>query len=185
MTGSGKTTLARYLLSYRPKVIIYDTKGMITWPEYQKANSLSALEMADHSHIVYVPSLQDSLDNEAIENFFQYIYYQHNTTLYVDEIGYTCHDGKIPFWLQGILSRGRERGVTFYGGTQRPKRIPLSVLSEAEHWYCFRLNLIDDAKRIEQTFGINADEIKVLPKHKFFYGSVGYTHPKPLTLNLE
>lgn len=188
MTGSGKTFFAEKILAWRSYVIVYDLKGEIKWNGYKVIENFSELEMLDPEKeetpkkIIYKPSLRDAFDEEAVDNFFKWVYLRRNTTLYIDELMSCCFDGKITFWLQAILTRGRELGISCIGSTQRPKRIPLSLLSESESWVSFRIQLYDDAKRVEQSFGIPAEQIQNLPKRYFYYGSINNTYPQPFIL---
>lgn len=181
MTGSGKTFFAEKILRWRDNVIVYDTKGQIDWEGYQTVTSFSELKSCSAKKIRYKPKLEDWYNEEPANEFFSYVYHRGDSTLYVDEVATACYDGQIPFWLHGIMSRGRELGVSFIGSTQRPKRIPLSLLSESERWAIFRLNLMEDAKRVEQTFGFSVEQIQSLPKRFFHYGSIDMSRIEVLT----
>lgn len=187
MTGSGKTFLAEKLLQWRKYVIVYDLKGTITWDGYKIVESLERLTEIDpikYPKIIFKPPLYFVKDEEAVNQFFQFVYQRGNCTLYVDEIMTACFKGQISYWLLAIMTRGRELGVSFVGATQRPKQIPISIITESEHRFIFLLSNYPDAKRIEENYSIDADEIVKLKKRYFYYSSVEQTYNKPFILKV-
>lgn len=184
-TGSGKTTLAEYLCAWHPYVVVYDAKGLIDWKGYQVFTNMRELKKSDASKLIYQPPLGETLDKDAVENFLHWVYARENTFLYIDEVASICFDGHLPYWLHGILSRGRQLGIGLLAGTQRPKRIPLALFSESERFYVFRLRLREDAERVEQTLGIDAESVQALKNYHFYYGNNEAVHSKPLTLKLS
>ena len=182
MTGSGKTYLADKLLKWSEYVVVYDLKGQINWQGYQIVTSFEELKNCQYPKIIYKPPIDEIENSESIELFFKWIYLRENTTVYVDELMSVCIDGRIPKWLVIILTRGRELNVSFYGSTQRPKRIPVSLLSEAENVYIFRLQYPDDRILVEKTFAIPSDKLSELKKRYFFYSSVSKTYQQPFIL---
>ena len=183
-TGSGKTTLVRHLLKWRRYTVVYDAKGNIDWPEFTVYTSLDGLINAEEEKLIYKPDLAD-LDNfDNIEAFFEWIYFRKNTLVYVDETYTVVKRSVAPFYYKGILTRGRERNTQLWSATQRPSQIPLEIISESEHCYCFRLQLDRDRERIENTFGIDKDAIGYLPKHQFYYANTDGSYG-PFQLHLK
>jgi DNA helicase HerA-like ATPase len=87
-TGSGKTTLARVLLSSRAFVVVLDVKGTLNWPGYRMVRRLRDLARIDADksrRIIYRPHYTEL---NAIDPFFRWILERGNTTLYVDELMY-------------------------------------------------------------------------------------------------
>ncbi len=69
--------------------------------------------------------------------------------------------------------------------TQRPSRIPLITLSEAEHFYIFRLQLLKDRQRVEELTGITAEAQTDLGRFEFFYFNVFEgAYPRKLILDV-
>jgi len=182
MTGSGKTYFAEKILRWRKYVVVYDLKGELNWEGYRIITDFNELKQAEEPKLIFKPPLSFINDPDEVNSFFHWVYERRNTTLYVDEVMTCCFKGQICFWLLAIVTRGRELGISFIGATQRPKQIPLSLLSEAERWATFRLNIRGDAERIEHTFGIEAESIQALPKRYFYYGSIDHTYSQPFTL---
>lgn len=84
--------------------------------------------------------------------------------------------------LEALYKLGRSRLVTTIGCIQRPKVVPLVMLSEASHLFVFRLHLADDRRRLEEVIG-------PLPtprtEHGFIYARPGAAAPvecRPLTV---
>ncbi len=170
-TGSGKTTLARALLQVRRNVIVLDTKGMIRWSDYRRVNRLQdmMLDYEKFSRIVYSPAHDELIDEKKINQFFQWCYMTGNMTVYVDEVGQVCNRGEIPRFYHALLTRGREFNISTFSSTQRPKQIPMVVLSESEHYYVFQLRLRDDRKRVTEIIPVSEFGIRGLQGHNFLY----------------
>lgn len=172
-TGCGKTTLTRYLLNdaKKPYCVIYDAKGMINWQEFTLCRSLNECYDCESKKILYQPSFEDTLDLTQQSEFFYWIYNRYYTRLYVDE-AYSLLGGTNPNrGLLACLSRGRERGISALVSCQRPARIPLAALSEAENYYIFSVTHPADKQRIEDlTAGrITYEKIEDLKPHEFYY----------------
>jgi ABC-type dipeptide/oligopeptide/nickel transport system ATPase component len=167
-TGSGKTTLARQILSRCYNVIAYDVKGeieiedaiIITNPE-----RLSHIRLSGRS-VVYRPS-PEFWGMDYVEGFFKWVYMKRNCTLYVDEMYAVMEGNRSANWFRAILTRGRSLKIRTIACTQRPFSIPLSLLSESDKRYMFELSLQDDRKRMSELMG---DEVlNPLPVKYAFY----------------
>lgn len=90
--------------------------------------------------------------------------------LAVDELAGIASASDPPVWLDVIQSRGRDPGpqgpITAYIASQRPRRIPLTVISEAEHVFCFDLNVPADRAYMADIFGA---WWKPASKHGYLY----------------
>lgn len=183
-TGCGKTTLARYLCSQRPYVVVLDPKGLIDWPGYKVYRQLSHLTNATEARLVYRPVYEELQDAETVDAFFEWVYRRQNTTLFIDEV-YAIAKGDVFPWHYGAcLTRGRELNISVFTATQRPARVPGIVFSESEYVYCFKLKLPRDRERVEEMAGVDADAIAGLPKHHFFFAPQDGPVRGPLKLAL-
>lgn len=183
-TGSGKTTFARLLLTrfYR-FVIVYDVKAMMKqseWPDFVFVEKIDDLERLGDQRdlfgrvvnpkIIYQPvfsEVPDGGDLDSAERFFRYVYERKNTVLFIDEVYGVTVGRKIPYWYKAILTRGRERKITLISATQRPKEIPVFILSESENYVVFSLQMPQDIELLERIKGIDAGAIKALDKFEF------------------
>lgn len=174
-TGSGKTFLGRYLVedAEKPYSVVYDAKisdSIGEW-DHKIITDFDELVESPERRIIYRPNYIEAVNPVEQDAFFEWVYLRKNTRLFVDE-AYAVTGGTNPsFHFQACLARGRERGISTLVATQRPHRIPLVTLSEAEHYWIFRLTLLNDRRRVEEITGITAEEQLDLKNHEFFYYS--------------
>jgi hypothetical protein len=124
---------------------------------------------------IYRPVL-DELNKEYYEVFFKWIYFRRNTIVLIDELMSFTTPTYCPEYLKGIYTRGRELNVTAWACTQRPKNIPLICMSEATHFFIFRLNIEDDRKRLVEVAGCK-EFMELLPKHVYWYYNINLDYP--------
>lgn len=183
-TGTGKTTLARYLLEYRKFVIIYDAKGLIKWQGYKRLTTLRAIYKCREPRIIYAPVASELRDETYHEAFFRFIYERKNTLCYVDETYAVTRGEIIPPSYHACLTRGRERNISVISSTQRPMYIPNVVLSESEHFYVLFLKMPQDRKKIYEATGLEPEKIALLQKRYFYYTNFDKQRG-PLTLQIK
>lgn len=181
-TGCGKTTLAEYLVrdTQKPYSVVYDAKNMVNWKSHVVITDFDELMESEERRIIYRPDFSEASDPQKQDDFFAWIYERLHTRLYVDEAYALLGQSNPAFFLQACLSRGREKGISTFIATQRPKRIPLITMSEAEHYYVFRLSLIEDRQRVYELTGIPEEEQIELRDYEFIYynGVSGERTPK-------
>ena len=184
-TGSGKTTLARVLLDARRYVVVLDVKGTLNWKGYELHRSLDALVKSKSERLMYRPRWQELQDPDELDAFFRWVYLRRNCTCYIDELMGVVRGDTYAEHFGACLTRGRELHVEMWMATQRPKRIPMVTLSEAEHTYIFRLKLAEDRDRMYETTGAAPELVKQRPKHDFYYSRQDGVDPVgPFRLNL-
>jgi len=181
-TGCGKTTLAEYLIrdENKPYSVVYDAKNMVNWRSHVVITDFDELLDSQERRITYRPNIYEATDPQKQDDFFSWIYERQHTRLYIDEAYSLLGQSNPSFFLQACLSRGREKGISTFIATQRPKRIPLITLSEAEHYYVFRLTIIEDRQRVYEITGIPEEEQIELRDYEFIYynGITGERTPK-------
>lgn len=188
-TGSGKTTLARVLLYQRAFVVVLDSKGTLAWPEYKLVRSLDELVRCGLSEeegrkVIYRPEFRESRDPVIMDKFFRWVYLRGHCTVYVDETYAVTNGNQYVEHYGACLTRGREKGVEVWSGTQRPMDIPQIAMSEAEHSYIFFLKLPQDRSKVEALTGIRQDEVQALRKREFLYSAQSGETQGPFTLKL-
>lgn len=168
-TGSGKTTVAKYLLRNVKRLLICDSKGTLTgWnaDEWTKDNRRK-FERGDAMRMRIVPPLYD--ESEFWNEIFEYAYWAGNCRIYIDELYAVVPNSVRPQeFLKAIYTRGREFNVSMCAVTQRPSWVPLFCLSESSHYFCFRLNLKEDRARMAAFMGEEVLEA-IKDKHGFWY----------------
>lgn len=169
-TRSGKTTAARILLAKVKRLIVCDSKGTLrNWNtvEWNKDNR-KKFERDEPLRMRVTPPL-DGDESEFWNEIFDWAYDAGNCRIYVDELYAVTNEGKtIPQRMKTIYTRGAEFNVTFCGVAQRPASISLLPLSEASHYFCFRLNMHEDRLRCAKFMG---EEVlaPITDRHGFWY----------------
>jgi hypothetical protein len=152
-SGSGKTRLlARELIPryavYPP--VILDPKGDFPPVKDTHGKPIPRVESyrKGQAQVLSVPRREQS--PAMWESLIDCILDYGNQTLIVDDM-YAINGGSVhpkPNMLWAI-SGGRSIGCPVYVGCQRPSRLPVSVLSESEHYFIFPLRHAPDRKAIE------------------------------------
>jgi ABC-type dipeptide/oligopeptide/nickel transport system ATPase component len=185
-TGSGKSTLAASLLTQFPYVVVIDEKGRFQLPWSRTAKTPAELfrqEIKPFEPQIYKPDLPH-WQLEEYDKVFRWVFERQNTTLYVDEIGAAVNGPNSPPYYGGCITRGRELNIRVISGTQRPSRIPINLLSEADHYVMYSLQWEDDRKRMAQLMGEEV-LIPLTDPHAFYYYEVGGGPARQYILDLE
>jgi len=163
-TGSGKSVLAELYLSGQDNVICLDTKGETNFsmiPDAEIFTHLEDLMTFEEGKAIYRP-VWEELNTDFYDRFFEWIYRRGNCNVWVDEV-MSLYDNSLsilPFH-KAILTRGRTKKISCWNVTQRPKTIPLTIISEAKHFFIFDMNLEGDRKRIQEV--VSHKEINIKP----------------------
>jgi len=163
-TGSGKTTLAMYLLFSAKRLIIVDSKDTLSDWNVENDSSVARIKLKDGKDIrIRV------VERETAIELLELAYSTGDVTIYIDEMAALIPPrSKPPQVIYDLLQRGRSRNVSVWTSTQRPTLVPLESISEATHFFVFRLNLEDDRKRIASIAGKKI--LNPVPdKHGFYY----------------
>lgn len=200
-TGSGKTvamaTLAARLSAYE-RVAVLDSK---IEPRYRRlprsrlvrhasdfwAPETRAEKREGPSIAIWRPSPDVAQDPLALDGVLYDLYAHFSGTILIDEL-YPLHvSGKAGPGLTAILTRGRSRGITTIMGSQRPMWISRFCLSEAQHYWVYKLVDRSDRRRLSEVIPNYPVDLS-LPRYYFYY----YAHAlnddpllfKPLPLSV-
>lgn len=181
-TGSGKTVAMAAIaraLSQRGRVAVIDTK---IEPKYRAlprarlvkhprdfSSSESRFERRDGPAVmIWRPSPDVAQDPQALDDVLYSLYHRYAGNVVIDEL-YPFHTGgRAGPGLTALLTRGRSRGITTVMGSQRPTWISRFCVTEAQHYWCYRLVDRQDRKRLSEV--IPEFPLEVLPeKYRFHY----------------
>lgn len=178
-TGSGKTYAARVLCAKTQRLIVLDPKARINpgpggkdpWrlmPWDREARRLLAASDPVRA-LVRVPVGADL--EEAWEPIYEAVLAAGNCTIYIDEVYGVAPNANRPSpYLAALWTRGRELGVGAFAASQRPFWVPIVMLSEATHFFNFRLRVMEDRRRMSEHMGPEVlEEVPRGDEHGFFY----------------
>lgn len=192
-TGSGKTTLAAWLMQSRNRQrwIVLNPKHTTGYATLEDSVSLRKFDSRklsrelDKNRFVILNFSPAESDNVFMDDVLNYIHNAYdNVGICVDEL-YTIHNNTRPGnGLVSILTRGRERKQTFIGLTQRPKWISRFCFSEADNICGMSLNLDEDRKRMRDDSGCDEFLVKLDSHHWLWYNVAQdvVTHWSPIPL---
>lgn len=190
-TGCGKTTLANALLPMRKYVAVIATKpksesldkfaatnGYVKyqrWPGTFKEKKVTA--QAYPRRILWPPShtISQALTSQRaiVGAAFNDIYGTGGWCIYVDELRFISETLGLKFAVELFVQQGRELGISFIGGMQRPKFVPLSIYANSSHFFFWQEK---DVRNLETISAINSVDsffirnvMTQLPEHEFLY----------------
>lgn len=189
-SGSGKSIAAAWMLHYMPApIVIYDTKVSPSlvrcFPGADIVDGLTGARIALRKPVTILrPSPEELSDPEFLDDALWRLYLRKvPMTLYLDEALDLHVAGRAGRGLLACVSRGREQGITLMIATQRPAWVSLYLLSEAQHYYVFKLRLKADKDRVEQITGFR---LRPLDKHHFVHidndDAPTYYSPVPMSV---
>ena len=178
-TGSGKTYLSKFLTRHVKRLVVFDGKGTLgDWQldPYDKDAVDKIKRGEDVRTRVLVPFGADPV--AWWSGVLSMVYAAGNCTIYIDELYSVCPPNQRPSdELWSIYTRGRELGLGVWAATQRPVWVPLFALSEAEHYFMFRLQLEEDRRRMAAFMSPVVEE-PIRDPHGFYYSLSGWDNPR-------
>lgn len=193
MTGTGKSTLARHLLSKHSRVLMIDPKTDFDPPtQFLLAKSVKGAYDAkrvkklleDGYHVIYRPHPEHS-DQDDYDQVLKDVFWIGDCTVYIDELTLLCRaPNSYPRYLRACYQQGRSRGIGTIGVSQRPAEIPGFCNSEREQIYSFSLVLEQDQERVGQWMGVRGLTNPPV-EHGFWYRSIWDDQPRLCVLNIR
>ena len=187
-TRTGKTTLAMQILPKYLNVLAIDPLHVLKKklpPGYIIAGTPEGLPFAAlrGKLILYQPR-PEAMNWESYDRVYKWAFDRKNTMIYTDEgLRVMRSNGQAPPYMEACYTAGRQRGVGMITCTQRPAKVDLRVMSEAEHYVCFQLKLRADRERMAE---VMESERVLTPArgHSFWYAGEE-EEPRYYTLILE
>ena len=167
-TGSGKSVLMRKYCRMYARVIFID-------PKHENGDLPYTFQAHDHKKVIeevaknqdiffilYQPiQFKDEDFNELCAQLFKY----KDMTIFLDEILLKPVD-----WHRTLIRMGRRKGIGMWHIFQRPHFVDNFVLSEAEHYFVFKLLLKSDKDKIAGVIGEEIiPELENLEQYQFVY----------------
>jgi hypothetical protein len=176
-TGSGKTTFNRWLLERLPDapIIIYDTKHDPKFdqlPGNRVAHTIddveSALDDLSVDYVILRPPPIVTASPATLDRILMY-HEEHwrNVDAYIDELYHFHKSNYAGPGLNGLYTRGRARGITTIGSTQRPAWVSGFIFSETQLFYVFDLARLSDRKKVGD-FIEGYEDLKRPGKHEYY-----------------
>lgn len=176
-TGSGKTFLSRALCANLDRLMVLDPKGTLGRADWNLEKwgdrTQRALKRGDPVRARIPAPLDGDWDR-----FLWAAYSAGGVTVYIDETYGILPRGANPSpALTALITRGRELGIGLWAAMQRPTRIPLFLLSEAEWLLSFRLQLAKDKDRMSEMMGGDKEGLGVPDKFGFWFYHTEWDRP--------
>jgi len=154
-TGSGKTYLAEKMLQRYARTFAIDTQDSLDIPGNRiRSPDLLAWKLKIHARLHYVPR-PEYLDRETWNYVLKTILLSSEKkkpkprVIYIDEIFHLGFGAvSFPDWLSKSVTTARQRKLSYWISTQRPRMIPGEILTEASKIYVFYLSKAEDIKFI-------------------------------------
>lgn len=167
-TGSGKTTLAFWVLSKSPfdeiPYIMIDYKGDDIASSIDRIKEIGINErIPSHPGLYIVRPLPS--DIMGMEDWLWKVWHKERTGLFIDE-AYLLPDKNA---LKNLLAQGRSKRIPVIAASQRPVDVPRSLFSEASHISVFRLNDRRDRKIVSEFTPEGMTEKRLPDYHSFWY----------------
>lgn len=169
-TGSGKTTLALYLLELREYITVLATKPkdavlmnlkdnqkyrlMKEWKDYDPVLVPKRLIWPDATSLYSAKKQQ-----HEFRTAMHHIYRQGGWCIYIDELWFLIHQLKLELEVKTFLQQSRSIDVSLVALTQRPANVPLEVYDQSTHLFFW---LDNDERNLKRLSGISWKSAKTV-----------------------
>jgi len=179
--GSGKTIMAKYLLSKYPKYFIYDSLG-----EYSKFGrvvfDLDDIDREQDEKIVFNPIYTDN-NQETHDKVSQYIWDYLPHYLFVTDEMHIYQNKNLSKNFMKMITQGRHHGNALMSITQRFANVNQTITTQSNKLFVFNL-FGRDIETARGYFGKEISEkIKKLKKYSYLYwdtSNADFSINKPL-----
>jgi hypothetical protein len=183
--GSGKTTLAREILTMRDYVCVFGTKtqdSSLYEPLRKKGFVLEERwtpENTEQPRVIFRPPLTSptpealASQREAFRTALLKVFQTGGWTLYFDEVRYLSQTLKLANELDLLWLQGRSLGIVMVAGTQRPVSVPLNMFEQSRFSFYARIPGQEDRRTAASYTGPSQSVVfetaAILPPHEFLF----------------
>lgn len=168
-TGSGKTTLSLWALSYAPfnnqPYVMINYKRDQALDSIDRAEEITLNEIPKHPGLYHIHPAPIT-DDDAVENWLRNVHAKGNIGLYMDEAYPVPSKGGA---AAAILMQGRSLRIPVIANTQRPVEVSRFFFSEADHVALFHLNDRRDQKIVQEFMPPKSVEERLPSFHSLWY----------------
>lgn len=166
-TGHGKTAWLLEQLKGERQVLVWDMKG-----EYDRNPKHRFTRIEDPNELVRVVSTRgDGRFNfvhpdprEGFALWCEAVYAWHGCTCVAEELADVSNPGKAPAEWGRVVRRGRDRGLTVYGVSQRPTESDSTLFGNATEWHACYIRRTKDRKFVADELDVPAERIAELKR---------------------
>lgn len=182
-TGSGKTFFAKRLLAGVQRLVVFDPKGNLAGDMNLTTydGGIRDLKKGLPARLQIIQPIMTSskMTDYYDETYFKELFDIGDVVIYFDEtMSVVTSAQDVPPYLNAIFTQGREvRKIGVVACSQRPVRIPSIFTSEAQNYFCFRLQKKVDRSTMSESMG---DEVleRIPDPYGFWYYNYSMDYPK-------
>lgn len=169
---SGKSTLARFQLRARPRVLIFD-------PNMEQDHGRGAVLCDDPDHLVQLVGERGAIRicwrgfatmdvEEAFEWGNRAAWAGEGFTVLWDEVDrYLPAGRRFPTWADRLINAGRHRGCSIFAAARRPARIAPDLRDAATRICVARITGENSLGYLRQVDGLDVERIPALADYEF------------------
>lgn len=177
-TGTGKTVLAKYLISGLNRIVVIDPKFTFKAPGFKKRSGLPIF--AKEYKIIYRPRRTEDV---RLAEFLFDCFKTGNITIYIDELSTLSDMFPVSREVLSDMARtGRERRVSLWSCLQRPRWVPRVMITEAEVMLIFNMRGLEDRRYMAEF--TDPDVVEKIPRFHFWYYRPEVERPELMSLNM-
>lgn len=167
-TGTGKSTLAAFLLQGRRYKVVFRSKpDTVHYNTDRTVKTAAGLDDTRYDSFTLVPRYQQQAREFRLAT--ERVWQQGGWTAYFDELFYLSERLRLGEPIERLLTQGRSKNISVAVGMQRPARVSRFAISESTHVLSFGLEGRDAKELSYATTRAVEDAVKALPHHHFVW----------------
>lgn len=156
-SGSGKSAWVKRQIARRARVIIWDIDG-----EYHGIRCTTAGELLHAINTTKRGTICFTAEPRFFDFWARCAFTWGNCVAVGEELADVTHPGKAPPGWGALVRRGRKRGITVIGISQRPAEADKTLLGNATLIHCGRLRRENDRRVMAAEMGVPLADISGL-----------------------